>query len=116
MIEFIFLLFFISNTPCVETVELRGIGNDGPPPLPYNPNDLYTPQVINTAVHGLHKCFDCQNIAVVGAGTYSHFLKICLYSSDSYIYFNLTITSHSHTRLSEVSIALSKMSIIEVEQ
>ncbi|CAF1012458.1 unnamed protein product, partial [Didymodactylos carnosus] len=63
-----FVIILVVILPWAETIQLRGANGDGPPPLPYNPNDLYIPQVMNTALHGLHKCFDCQNIAVVGAG------------------------------------------------
>ena len=52
-----------------ETVEFRGKSDDGPPPLPYDPQEFCSPQVASTARHGLPKCFDCQDIAVIGAGT-----------------------------------------------
>ena len=51
-----------------ETVEFRGKSDDGPPPLPYDPQEFCSPQVASAARHGLPKCFDCQNIAVIGAG------------------------------------------------
>jgi hypothetical protein len=53
---------------CIATIESYSAEKPEPLPLPYDPKEFFTPQVAYTARHGLPKCFDCQNIAVVGAG------------------------------------------------